>query len=62
MQVNLTVEASPEGRLTGTVAVAGAGEAARPFSGNLELLACLEDLFRPTERAHHVGPAERNSR
>jgi hypothetical protein len=67
MQILLSVESGPEGRLSGTIVtlddgapVSAGSTVARSFSGNLELLACLEDLLlRPTEPMHS-GPIERN--
>jgi hypothetical protein len=58
VQIRLDIVQSAEGRLTGTLGIVGHDDAF-PFSGNLELLARLEDLTaaRPEsnleEGTHH---------
>ena len=67
VQILLVVNSSPEGRLSGTATVVAADgatpdpELARPFSGSLELLACLEDLTQPNARPAAAGSSERSS-
>lgn len=48
MQILLDVDQASDGRLTGTATLAG-HDGVLPFSGNLELLARVEELSR---RAH----------
>ena len=47
MQIRLDIVQSAAGRLTGTLGVIGRNDVL-PFSGNLELLARLEDLTAET--------------
>jgi hypothetical protein len=59
VQIRLDIVQSAAGRLTGTLGVVGRNDVL-PFSGNLELLARLEDLTAESpasidtaERTHH---------
>jgi hypothetical protein len=59
VQIHLDIVQSAAGRLTGTLGVVGRNDVL-PFSGNLELLARLEDLTAETpapsdteEGTHH---------
>lgn len=51
MEIALTVDAAPDGRLTG-VARHKAHDIALPFSGNLELLAALQRICVSESDAH----------
>jgi hypothetical protein len=54
VQILLDIDQASNGRLTGTAALAGHDEEL-PFSGNLELLARVEELSRRAHSDHSAG-------
>jgi hypothetical protein len=49
MEIIVNIEEGEDRRPTGTVRAAGRPDA-RPFSGNLEFLALVESLYRPSSQ------------
>jgi hypothetical protein len=54
VQILIDVDQAADGRLTGTAALVGEAETL-PFSGNLELLARLEELARTFRSTQDQG-------
>jgi hypothetical protein len=60
VQIILDVSQDEDGRAVGTVRAKGQTDS-RPFSGNLELLALIEDLYRnnPDTTGEDTGPSDK---
>jgi hypothetical protein len=60
VQIIVEISEDQDGRAIGKVRAAGETQA-RPFSGNLELLALIESLYRIGAEAvgHPAGPTEK---